>query len=443
MDSHVPSLNEPVEQVILDDRDEKKKHHVKHELELFANRPSLLSSEAAANSYRGFLNLMIIVLVLTNFRLIVENLLKHGLLLSPRTYIVEDIYRWPAVCIGLVLCAFVLIAYVLELFIARGKISDQLGVKLVISNIGAAVIVPSSLVWILKPNPASGLVVMLFVAAWGMKLISYAHVNYDLRTESRKGKADNGWPNNISLRNLLYFIAIPTLVYRLEYPRTQSIRWGWLIRRIGEGLFLSALILVIVEQYVIPVVHSSIKPFETMDIWAFVERLLKLAVPNLYVWLLGFYVFFHVYLNVLAEITMYGDRLFYRDWWNSTSLAYYWRTWNIPVHAWMLVHVYTPIVNSGRSKLVAYVGCFLVSAIFHELVIAVPFQVVKLWSFFGMVSQMPLIQMTSGLRGNQVGNVIFWFSIVLGQPFLVLMMYRAWYQKHYGLDSEPTELVLL
>jgi len=262
-------------------------------------------------------------------------------------------------------------------------------------------------------------------------------------TSFAKERQTNGWPNNIALRNLLYFIAIPTLVYRLDYPRTTSIRWGWLLRRAIEGLLLSALILVIVEQYVVPVINSTMRPIESNDIWGFVERLLKLAVPNLYVWLLGFYVFFHVYMNVIAELTMYGDRLFYRDWWNSTSLGYYWRTWNIPVHAWMLVHVYTPIVHSGRSKLTAYVACFFVSAFFHELVIAVPFQIVKMWCFFGMVAQMPLIQMTAGLRGNQVGNVIFWFSIVLGQPFLVLMMYRAWYQKHFGVDSEPVELVLL
>lgn len=443
MGANVPPLNEPVERVILDDSDEKRKHHLKHELELFSNRPSLLSSEAAVNSYRGLLNLMIILLILTNFRLIVENLLKHGWLMNTKMYYIEDVYRWPAVIIGLVLCTFVIVSYLLELCIFRGKIADELGIKLIIANIVLAIGVPSTLVWIIKPNPASGLVVMLFVASWGMKLTSYAHVNYDLRKEARKEKVDNGWPNNITLSNLLYFIAIPTLVYRLEYPRTDSIRWGWLLRRAVEGILLCVLILIMVEQYVIPVVHSSMKPMDSYDIWGFVERLLKLAIPNLYIWLLGFYVFFHIYLNIIAELTKYGDRLFYRDWWNSTSLGYYWRTWNIPVHAWMLVHVYTPLIKSGRSKLTAYVACFLVSAIFHELVIAVPFQIVKLWSFFGMMAQMPLIQLTASLRGNQAGNVIFWFSIVLGQPFLVLMMYRSWTQKHFGDDSTPAELVIL
>ena len=34
-----------------------------------------------------------------------------------------------------------------------------------------------------------------------------------------------------------------------------------------------------------------------------------------YVWLAGFYAFFHVWLNVLAELLRFGDRVFYLEWW--------------------------------------------------------------------------------------------------------------------------------
>jgi len=61
---------------------------------------------------------------------------------------------------------------------------------------------------------------------------------------------------------------------------------------------------------------------------------------------------------------------------------------------------------------------------------------VKMWSFVGIMAQIPLIITTSKLRGNTFGNIIFWFSIVLGQPFLVLMMYRAWYEKNYGFSQD-------
>jgi hypothetical protein len=34
-------------------------------------------------------------------------------------------------------------------------------------------------------------------------------------------------------------------------------------------------------------------------------------------------------LNFMAEITKFGDRQFYKDWWNSSFIDEYWRTWNL------------------------------------------------------------------------------------------------------------------
>lgn len=101
-----------------------------------------------------------------------------------------------------------------------------------------------------------------------------------------------------------------------------------------------------------------------------IERVLKLSVPNLYVWLVFFMVFFHYWFNITAELLRFGDRRFYGDWWNASSLGvrrarrrrplsaltrraqYYWRNWNLPVHMFMVRHVYVPIRASGASKAV-------------------------------------------------------------------------------------------
>lgn len=37
-------------------------------------------------------------------------------------------------------------------------------------------------------------------------------------------------------------------------------------------------------------------------------------------------------MNLVAELLRFGDRQFYRDWWNAHSVQYFWRNWNIPVH---------------------------------------------------------------------------------------------------------------
>ena len=69
------------------------------------------------------------------------------------------------------------------------------------------------------------------------------------------------------------------------------------------------------EQYIVPLVHNSLVPFKALDFIRIAERILKLSLPNMCVWLLGFYVFFHLYLNITAEILRFGDRQFYKDWW--------------------------------------------------------------------------------------------------------------------------------
>ena len=48
------------------------------------------------------------------------------------------------------------------------------------------------------------------------------------------------------------------------------------------------------------------------DVVRIVERVLKLAIPSLYVWLLIFAGLFHVGLNIAAELTLFGDREFYK-----------------------------------------------------------------------------------------------------------------------------------
>ena len=52
------------------------------------------------------------------------------------------------------------------------------------------------------------------------------------------------------MSKLFYFLAAPTLCYQISYPRTSSIRWGWLLKRVVEFIFMSTLILIIWVQYI-------------------------------------------------------------------------------------------------------------------------------------------------------------------------------------------------
>ncbi len=141
-----------------------------------------------------------------------------------------------------------------------------------------------------------------------------------------------------------------------------------------------------------------------------------------------FYAFFHCWLNILAELLRFGDRLFYRDWWNATSLEEYWKQWNIPVHAWALRHIYYPLRRRAVSRMVANTSVFFVSAVFHELILAFSIKIYYFLAFAAMMSNVPLIAIQSMLprSRSQLHNVFFWLLFCfIGHP-LAIMVY------HYG-----------
>jgi hypothetical protein len=61
----------------------------------------------------------------------------------------------------------------------------------------------------------------------------------------------------------------------------------------------------------------------------------------------------------------------------------------------------------------------------HEVLVSVPFHIIRPWSFIGMMGQIPLVAITKYLYrkypGSSVGNMIFWLSFcVVGQPMAIL-----------------------
>ena len=161
---------------------------------------------------------------------------------------------------------------------------------------------------------------------------------------------------------------------------------------------------------------------------------LRLSITNTYLWLMVFYFYFHLWLNLFAELLRFGDRVFYKDWWNSTEVSAYWRLWNLPVHYWLVRHLYFPCVRMGMSRGIATFMVFLYSAIMHEILISVPFHMLRPWSFLGMMGQIPLVVVTKYLYrkfpGSSIGNIIFWVSFCfIGQP-MAIMLYAIDYK--YG-----------
>uniref|UniRef100_A0A8B9LBD4 O-acyltransferase n=1 Tax=Astyanax mexicanus TaxID=7994 RepID=A0A8B9LBD4_ASTMX len=401
---------------------------------------SMLSSASSFKNYRGILNWCVVMLVLSNARLVLENLLRYGILVDPIQVVslfLKDPYSWPAACLIIVSNVFILAALYTERKLA-----------MVILRFSALIL---SCLFLVLPLPvcvvggaiALGVYTILF-----LKLYSYKDVNRWCRERmqvkarslsrslscpsppSTEGAVHVSYPGNLSLKDLFYFVFAPTLCYELNFPRSPSVRMSFLLRRLFEMLILTQLLVGLTQQWMVPIIQSSMKPLQEMDYSRMMERLLRLAVPNHLLWLIFFYSFFHSSMNFMAELLRFGDREFYRDW-NSETVTYFWQNWNIPVHKWCIRHFYKPLLRKGASKLVSQSAVFFASAFFHEYLVSVPLRMFRLWAFMGMMAQIPLAWFVGRfLRGNY-GNAAVWLSLIIGQPIAVLMYVHDYYVIHH------------
>ncbi|KAK2412447.1 diacylglycerol O-acyltransferase 1A [Trifolium repens] len=408
----------------------------------------LSSDNIFRQSHAGLFNLCIVVLVAVNSRLIIENLMKYGWLIKTGFWFSSKSLRdWPLFMCCLSLAVFPLVAFIVEKLAQQKRISEPIVVLLHIIITTTAILYPIFV--ILRSDSAfvSGVTLMLLACIVWLKLISYAHTNYDLRALTNsieKGEVlpntlHMDYPYDVSFKSISYFMVAPTLCYQPRYPRSPFIRKGWVLRQLVKLIIFTGVMGFIIEQYINPIVQNSQHPFKGDLLYA-IERVLKLSVPNLYVWLCMFYCFFHLWLNILAELLRFGDREFYKDWWNARTVEEYWRMWNMPVHKWMIRHLYFPCLRSGIPKGGAVLIAFLVSALFHELCIAVPCHIFKLWAFSGIMFQVPLVIITNYLQNKfsnlMVGNMCFWFTFcILGQPMCVLLYYHDLMNRENKLDQ--------
>ncbi|KAK7114228.1 diacylglycerol O-acyltransferase 1-like isoform X2 [Littorina saxatilis] len=442
-------------------RDEKRARISMPDQPVHKNTDSLFSTSSGFTNYRGLLNLALILLVLSNTRLFLENLMKYGVLIEPLETIKKcfgNLNNWPNVKILLWQSLHPTFALMLEYGLSKARIPEAVGVLGHVVNGLVQLTYPAYIVLKEHPSPVFSSMTLAVATVLFLKLISYAHTNYWCRKHKRdrsvttqrnrrqshsgdhNGSVDdrNGmtqlpqpplvkYPDNLNVKDMAYFVLAPTLCYELNFPRSARIRKRFLIKRILEMVFLMMVIIGLVQQWIVPTINNAIKPLSELDFFRCMERLLKLAVPNHLIWLMFFYAFFHSMLNVLAELLMFGDRDFYQDWWNADTISEFWQNWNVPVHRWCIRHLYKPVRRRGLGKMPSSVAVFFVSAFFHEYLLSVPLKMFKVWAFTGMLMQVPLAYVTGKYMSGKWGNIVVWLSLILGQPVAILAYVHDYY----------------
>lgn len=131
-----------------------------------------------------------------------------------------------------------------------------------------------------------------------------------------------------------------------------------------------------------------------------------------------FYIIFECVCTGFAELSYFADREFYQDWWNSTSWDQFSRKWNKPVHTFLLRHVYASTMKGWRlSRWGATIVTFLLSALCHELVMAVVSKKIRPYLFLLQMVQLPLVALSRVpiiKRNRTLGNIVFWIGLMAG-----------------------------
>uniref|UniRef100_A0A7N8XJH1 Diacylglycerol O-acyltransferase 1a n=1 Tax=Mastacembelus armatus TaxID=205130 RepID=A0A7N8XJH1_9TELE len=153
---------------------------------------SLLSSASGYSNYRGILNWCVVMLVLSNARLFLENIIKYGILVDPIQVVslfLKDPYSWPAACLIIVSNVFILAALYIERRLSVGTISEWTGWILHIFNLTSMLIFPSATVLaVTSMTPVGGVVSLGVYTVLFLKLYSYQDTNRWCR-EIRQAKA--------------------------------------------------------------------------------------------------------------------------------------------------------------------------------------------------------------------------------------------------------------
>ncbi|KAJ5075586.1 sterol o-acyltransferase [Anaeramoeba ignava] len=229
------------------------------------------------------------------------------------------------------------------------------------------------------------------------------------------------WKN---FQNFVYFYACPSLVYQDQFPRTEKIRIKYALKELA--LFLGSVIIVYI------IFANNLAPLLTKEALMndFLFTVIRASPPATIAWLFIFYAFFHCWLNFLSEILYYGDRYFYGKWFNACTIRDFWRTWNILVHKFLFRHVYKYSVNDLQFRKETSVWIvFLISAFFHEFVLAGAFKLFRPYFFFAIFSQAALIKIQPYLgnyfNGEIGGNLLLWSTLYM-MPLIELLYIRSW-----------------
>jgi sterol O-acyltransferase len=210
-----------------------------------------------------------------------------------------------------------------------------------------------------------------------------------------------------------YFLCVPTFLYRDAYPRTEKINWKQVCYHLLEGSAVMFVMIFVTRTLIIPTVQDFGRVEYTVGkiFLDFIQNTIGGCV-----YLFGGFIFFHHNIpNLVAELTTFGDRFFYDDWWTCTDYYGWFQKWNTSVKDWLNCYIfkdcrdYIFIGNLVMAKFTV----FVFSGVLHEWIMSSLFRTFVPICFLKLIFVAFPVCLLS-LPKTAVLNVMFLFSVSFG-----------------------------
>lgn len=402
-------------------------------------RQSLISEMLQISHFQTIYNIFVAVFLIAFANTLLSNYMEKGV------FIEFDLLIWcfgqapNAVLVWLTIFCISFSAYFLQEAILKKILSPHLAYTIhAIIITTEYVLLPWYVVGVRKYPPATAFAISAEMVRLTMKMHSYLMVNLQLRHAKDKKSQDESvkeYPGNVNIYNYWLFLWFPTLVYQPSYPRTDSIRFSFVIRSFGDSMLCILFTYAIFVRYCVP----HFKEFYG-DLTHLVMGVFHVMLPGIAINLLGFFGILHSWFNAFAELTRFADRHFYSDWWNATGWGTYYRKWNFVVHNFLHRHIFMDAMqNYGKGKHFSLWLTFIISAVVHEYIVAIGLGFYKpiLFVLF-IVPGVLFIYLTKFLKGNRFWNIFMWAMLIVGHGILVGLYSRAWHIHYYSSPKERT-----
>lgn len=421
----------------------------------FVLRESMLTDLLLTPHFQTLHNIFVALLFILSGSVMSQNLMETGKLVD--FSVLTHAFSKPRVVVSIwsimftyaVLCYFWRYAH--NWLTIRGKITLYIFFQLLF-------VVGSTYLALKNKLPvASGFTVMAEQARFFMKTHSYFRENlFQNRVDPGTPNSSKGDERPAGFGHYIYFLFCPTLLYRSSYPRTKSVRFNYVLRYCFE------VVSVVYFMYLIWVSVHPIKYYKTDSQqskkgWEFFLAMWFSAMgPATLVLLFGFYGLLHCWLNLWSELLRFGDRQFYRDWWNASSYSSYYREWNGVVYDWLRNYIYLdtlryfgakyPKVGPVAKRKIAGLLVIHISAIIHEYIIACAisyFCPVLLLLFAGPGFIFTFFGQGRSDLSRQAMNIHMWATLMIGNGLLLVLYAKEYYSRQdYVMQNGLTELDL-